>query len=201
MIPCAVDLSVFRPAEDVNPPYDLVYAGSWSGLYLSAEMLRLHLAFRRLRPGARFLVLVPHGQPLPEPVAGVEAFHASPEQVPQLLRSARAGISLRRPGRAQIAASPVKVSEYLASGLPVVSTCGVGDLDALLPAAGVGVLVEGFADADLERAASELERLIIQGRPTTDRCRRLAESRYGLETAIDRYAGLYRRVLGDRGCY
>ena len=37
VIPCAVDLSGVRPAEDTDRPYDLVYAGSWSGLYLATR--------------------------------------------------------------------------------------------------------------------------------------------------------------------
>jgi glycosyltransferase involved in cell wall biosynthesis len=197
VIPCAVDLSAFRPAGDADRPYDLVYAGSWSGLYLATEMLRFHAVFRRQRPGARFLILVPEGQPLPDPAAGVEALHAAPGDIPSLLRSARAGLSFRRPGRAQVAASPVKVSEYLACGLPVVTTSGVGDLDELLRAPDAGVLLDGFADADLAKAAVELVRLISQGRQAAERCRRLAEQRFGLELAVDAYAALYRRVLAS----
>jgi glycosyltransferase involved in cell wall biosynthesis len=198
VIPCAVDLSVFRPADNPDRLYDLVYAGSWSGLYLADEMLRFFSAFRRVRPDGRFLVLAPPGQPLPERGNGVEAIHASPDQVPKLLTRARAGLSLRRVGRAQVAASPVKVSEYLATGLPVLSSVGVGDLDTLLPSTGTGVLLRGFSDAEMERAAVELARLIILGRPVVERCRRLAEKRYSLEMAIDQYAGLYRRVLASR---
>jgi glycosyltransferase involved in cell wall biosynthesis len=199
VIPCAVDLSVFRPTQDPERPYDLVYAGSWSGLYLADEMLRFFSALRCVRPHGRFLVLAPPGQPLPVPGNGVEAIHATPDQVPRLLTRARAGVSLRRPGRAQVAAAPVKVSEYLASGLPVVSSAGVGDLDTLLPSTGTGVLLQGFSDGDMYRAAAELARLIDLGRPVVDRCRRLAEKRYSLEIAIDNYAAVYRRVLASRG--
>lgn len=198
VIPCAVDLSVFRPTEDLERPYDLIYAGSWSGLYLADQMLRFVSVFRRLRPDARFLVLAPPGQPLPDQANGVEAIHATPDQVPRLLKQARAGLSLRRPGRAQVAAAPVKVSEYLASGLPVLSSVGVGDLDTLLPSTKTGVLLQGFSDEEMYRAAAELAGLIDLGRPVVDRCRHLAEKRYSLETAIDNYAAVYRQVLTNR---
>jgi glycosyltransferase involved in cell wall biosynthesis len=200
IIPCAVDLSAFRPTPASERPYDLVYAGSWSGLYLADEMLRFFSVFRGLRPHALFLVLAPPGQPLPVGTDGVEAIHATPDQVPKLLTGARAGLSLRRPGRAQVAAAPVKVSEYLASGLPVLSSVGVGDLDVLLPATGTGVLLREFSNAEMHRAATELIRLIDLGSAVSDRCRRLAERRYSLDRAIESYAAIYRRSLASRGC-
>ena len=198
VIPCAVDLSVFRPVEDLERPYDLIYAGSWSGLYLANEMLRFFSIFRSVRPNGRFLVLAPPGQPLPEQGNGIEALHASPDQVPRMLTQAHAGLSLRRPGRAQVAAAPVKVSEYLACGLPVLSSSGVGDLDTLLPSTGTGVMLHGYSDAEMHRAATELAHLIALGRLVVDRCRLLAETRYSLETAIDKYAALYEHVLASR---
>jgi glycosyltransferase involved in cell wall biosynthesis len=198
VIPCAVDLAVFRPPRVLERPYELVYAGSWSGLYLADQMLRFFAALRRVRPEARLLVLTPRGRPPPAVGDGIEAIHATPGQVPALLGRARAGLSLRCPGRAQVAAAPVKVSEYLASGLPVVSTAGVGDLDGLLPSTGTGVLLNGLSDDEMDRAAAELIRLLRDESTVVDRCRRLAEERYGLEAAIDRYAATYRRIQDSR---
>jgi glycosyltransferase involved in cell wall biosynthesis len=197
VIPCAVDLARFHPrADDVPAEFDLVYAGSWSGLYLSTEILRFHEAYRRLRPGARLLVLVPRPTEAVAGAAGVEVRVAAPEEVPAFLRRARAGLSLRRPGRAQVAASPVKVSEYLASGLPVVTSAGVGDLDRLVPEDRVGVVLRGFSDDDLQAAARALIALQQEGDALASRCRRLAEDRYDLDQAIRAYDHVYNAILG-----
>ena len=194
VIPCAVDLERFRPPVDPESrSYDLVYAGAWSGLYLADETLRFLAAYRRRRPEARLLLLVAPGSAVP-PVAGVEVRHPRPEEVPELLRLARVGLSLRRPGAAQRAASPVKVSEYLATGLTVVSSAGVGDLDSLLRDARTGAVVDDFSDERLDRAVREL--IDLEDPEACLRSRRLAERRYGLKAAIDSYDRIYREILG-----
>jgi len=197
-IPCAVDLSRFRPAHAGDPrPFDLVYAGAATGLYLLHDALRFFETYRELKPEARLLLLSaePHaGGDLP---VGAEARRAKPEEVPALLRLARVGLSFRQTGRAQLAASPVKVSEYLATGLPVVSTSGVGDLDELLPTCRVGVVVSDTSRDALVVAAKQVSALLNQA-DLVDRCRRVAEQRYDLIGAVASYDRLYREILGGK---
>jgi glycosyltransferase involved in cell wall biosynthesis len=196
VVPCAVDLDAFAPPQVGQPqPYDLVYAGSWSGLYLSREMLAFFEAYRRRRPEARLLVLTPGARERGEAPSGIEFRDAFPDEVPALLRTARAGLSFRRPGRAQRAASPVKVSEYLACGLPVVSSAGVGDLDELLPRTRTGLVVPGFSAEELDRGAHALCALLDEGPAVAERCRGLAEERFGLPAAIEAYDRAYRAAL------
>jgi glycosyltransferase involved in cell wall biosynthesis len=47
-------------------------------------------------------------------------------------------------------ACPIKIGEYLACGLPVILTKGIGDFDALINQAGIGVLI-----GDNEQAAQQ----------------------------------------------
>lgn len=196
VIPCAVDLARFRPAPPTAPrEFDLVHAGSWSGLYLARETLRFFAAYRQLHPGARLLLLVPRASDVRDLPAGVEARTVAPAEVPALLARAGASLSLRRRGRAQVAAAPVKVSEALACGLPVVSTPGVGDLDALVPGRRVGVVLRGLSDDDLLAGARELIALQADPAALGRRCRALAEERYGLESAVAAYDGIYRALL------
>jgi hypothetical protein len=199
VIPCAVDLDRFRPAASRQRPYDIVYAGSWSGLYLAEETLAFFEAVRRLRPAARVLVLVPRNQGLPHVGDHAHVQHATPDEVPNLLGQARAGISLRRPGRAQVAASPVKISEYWACGLPVVSSGGVGDIDQLISIHHVGVVLAGFSEAHFDEAARRLFHLLDGDAELPSRCRELAERRYGLAGAVDSYRRAYRAILDAAG--
>ena len=199
VIPCAVDLARFFPAPvTTQKEFDLVHAGSLSGLYGASEVMRFCRCYRAKRPDARMLLLVPSGQPLPAPEPGVDARHAEPEDVPRLLRDCRAGLSFRRPGRAQVAASPVKVAEYWATGLPVVTLAGVGDLDALVESHRTGVTLGTASEDELNRAVRELAALVEESEATTRRCRSLAEVVYSLPTAVDKYDRVYRRAMAWR---
>lgn len=196
VIPCAVDIQRFQPAEQADSrPFDLVYAGSWTGLYLSDTMLRFFEAYRRIRKHASMLVVTRSPTDSANERQSVTFRHARSDEMPFILRTARAGLSLRRPGRAQMAASPVKVGEYLASGLPFVSTAGVGDIDSLIMSRRVGVLLHDLDDTALNRAAHELIQL-TDSPDTAVNCRRVAEEHFALPLAIARYDGLYREING-----
>src|SRR4030095_7939176 len=119
------------------------------GLYLVEEMGRFFRAFKECCPDA-FLRILSVSLPaqasaalkragLTEHDFVIEA--ASPAEVPVYLRHARLGISFRKPSFAQIAASPTKIPEYLAAGLPVVCNAGIGDMDELIEREQVGVVL------------------------------------------------------------
>lgn len=68
------------------------------------------------------------------------------KDVYRYLSAADAGIIMRHDTPVNNVASPVKVAEYLACGLPVIMTRGIGDYSELLPAAGVGLLLDETSD-------------------------------------------------------
>ena len=142
VIPCCVDFARYGDAgvEGKAERFEVVYAGSVTGLYMLEEMAHFFLAVKARRPDAFFRVLttspaeaaavVLRGAGLSDGdffVGGVRA-----AQVPQHLGRARLGVSFRKSTFSQIAASPTKIPEYLAAGLPVVSNAGIGDTDELL---------------------------------------------------------------------
>ena len=186
VIPCAVDLERFVPAQPGQPrDFDLVYAGSWSGIYETGSVLAFHNAYRQLRPNSRLLLLVPPGAASPLAEGGVAS----------LLRRSRAGLSFRRDGYAQIAASPVKVSEYLACGLPVVTSARTGDLDTLLPSTQTGIVLDGTSPEEHTAAATQLAELLADP-GVGGRCRQVAMTHFDLETAVGQYDHLYRDIAG-----
>lgn len=220
VIPCCVGLSRFddegastdesvavrneiEGVEDVKGEgFEVVYAGAATGLYLLEEMARFFLAVRELRPRAFFRVLtrsdaghvseVLRRAGLSEKDFRVGA--AEPSRVPAYLKRARLGLSFRKPTFSQIAASPTKIPEYLAAGLPAVSNAGIGDTDELLERERVGVVVRGFTQEDFAEAAARAVAL-AEDADARARCAEAARRHFDLVTVGGaRYLSVYRRI-------
>lgn len=207
VIPCCVDLSQYEPVaavevNDLPTRFEVVYAGSATGLYMLQEMGQFFRELRALCPGAFFRILTMSS---PEQVSSVlrrvgldevdfQVAAVPATEVPGLLRRARVGISFRKPTFSQIAASPTKIPEYLAAGLPVVSNEGIGDTDELLKGERIGVIVRSFNNDSLADAAKRILALAGEANIST-RCRAAALRHFDLASVGGAgYLNLYRRL-------
>jgi glycosyltransferase involved in cell wall biosynthesis len=210
VIPCCVDFARFngesgRDAQAANTRFEVIYAGAAAGLYLVDEMARFFLALRELEPHAflRILTTTPPDQVVARLKAeGVKEtdFWVGPvpaPEVPAHLRRARVGISFRKPTFSQIAASPTKIPEYLAAGLPVVCNYGVGDIDELVEGADVGIVVRSFGQQANAEAARKA--LALAARPDiATRCLEVATRHFDLERiGGSGYGRVYDRIRED----
>lgn len=194
--------------EDVDgESFEVVYAGAAEGLYLLEEMGRFFLAVRGLRPRAFFRVMTRSDAGRVSGVlrrAGLsdEEFWVGavePSQVPAYLKRARLGLSFRKPTFSQIAASPTKIPEYLAAGLPAVSNAGIGDTDELLERERVGVVVRGFTREDFAEAAARAVSL-AEDVDARARCAEAARRHFDLVSVGGaRYLSVYRRIAAESG--
>jgi glycosyltransferase involved in cell wall biosynthesis len=208
VIPCCVDFQRFAQTQSGpknSDRFEIVYAGSLIGLYLVEEMGRFFKALKSLQPDAflRILSVSP-----PEQGANAlrraglddkdfEILAVSPEHVPFHLSGARLGVSFRKATFAQIAASPTKIPEYLAAGLPVICNLGIGDMDELVANEGVGVVLYSF-DADHYQEAAAQALKLSEDPQIPTRCRAVAETFFDLETVGGpKYVELYRRLEGE----
>lgn len=206
VIPCCVDFNRFAPAGNSQPPasdrFEVIYAGSLMGLYLVEEMGRFFKAVKAQRPNAflRILSVSPaeHGTNALRR-AGLderdfEIIAVSPDEVPLHLRHARLGVSFRKSTFAQIAASPTKIPEYLAVGLPLVCNSGIGDMDELVERERVGVVLRSFDDLAYQTAATEAVGL-AEDVSVRHRAKEVAHRHFDLNTVGGRgYVDVYRRL-------
>jgi glycosyltransferase involved in cell wall biosynthesis len=135
----------------------LVFAGAISGVKVDLELV---LELARLRPSWSVLLIGPVG--LGDPETDVTALRAEPnvhllgprkhEDLPQVFRGADAGIIPYRLNQLTASVFPMKVYEYLAAGLPTVTT----RLPALSDVADIS-----FASGAAEMC-DELERLLAE---------------------------------------
>lgn len=209
VIPCCTDLSLYpRACEWFDPPttpgsrLQLVYAGSTVGLYQLDEMARFFVALKQMIPGSFFRVLTSGAaqttmerlRDIGVPASAFSVGLAPAREVPALLSQSHVGISFRKPTASQIAASPTKIAEYLAAGLPVVSNAGIGDMDRILTEDRVGVVVENYSHDSFLAALVRLDSLLREP-GLRARCQESARRRFGLrEVGSVRYRRLYTRL-------
>jgi glycosyltransferase involved in cell wall biosynthesis len=201
VIPTCVDLSIFRPrGPGEEPDYGLVYSGSLGTWYMGREMVafaRAAAAFVTERP----LFLTPDVEEARRCGATpdwAEVRSVGPSEVPAWLRRGRALFFFIRPTPSKRASCPTKLGEALATGLPVVCNRGVGNLDVVLGDGAVGLLVDSFSEDAYSHAARRLGAL-LQDPALPGRCRRLAETEYGLESGVEAYDRLYRELCPTTG--
>jgi glycosyltransferase involved in cell wall biosynthesis len=213
VIPCCADFSRFDGKDSgaaaetgAAGRFEVVYAGSVTGLYLLEEMGRFFLTLRERQPKAYLRILT--ASPAAEAAAilsnlglGEEDYRIGavpPSEIPAYLLRAKVGLSFRKPTFSQIAASPTKVPEYLAAGIPVVSNSGIGDTDRTLLDDRVGIVVRDFSREAYDEAVGALLELLDDA-DLAARCRRSAYERFDLEkVGGQRYRRLYQRI--QHGC-
>lgn len=210
VVPCCFDFArlesadgetLERPAERSDRT-EMIYAGSVTGLYLLEEMGRFFLELKKRRPGAHFRILTTSSAPAAAARlerAGLQPEDFSiaavpPSEVPRYLRQADLGISFRKAAFSQIAASPTKIPEYLAAGLPVICNSGIGDTDNLLTSERVGVILSEFNSEAYIQALDQIDRLL--GEPSMRaRCQRTAHNTFDIESVgRNGYRDVYRRL-------
>lgn len=174
----------------------LVYAGSLGAQYHPDEMLRFFALVREHQPAATLHWFTLSDKAARELVMrhslpNVHVVPLSPERIADLLPAADLGIAFRATSFSQQAVCPIKVAEYLLSGLPVVSTL-VGDLDRQLSGCAGAFLLPDLAEASLRRAAAWLVEYVL---PNRQHCRTACRAT-GLEWfSLDRCTAGYRATL------
>jgi glycosyltransferase involved in cell wall biosynthesis len=200
VIPTCVDLEAFaRAAPGAVFEYAAIYFGSFGTRYMPEDTVALGRSLGA-ELGGRILFLTPHGDEAFRAGATpdwAEVKSAAPDLVPQWLRRGRAAFFLYRPGRHVRATFPTRLAEALATGLPVVTNHGIGDLDALIEGKRVGVMLRAFSDDAFRDGARRLKTL-LEDPETAVRCRSLAESDLGVELGAERYLQLYRAMTARR---
>jgi glycosyltransferase involved in cell wall biosynthesis len=186
--------------------FEVVYAGSVTGLYMLEEMGRFFLELQKQQPNALLRIMTTSSAAdatlrLRRIGLDTQDFRVGavpPADVPASLRRARLGLSFRQPTFSQIAASPTKVPEYLAAGLPVVCNAGIGDTDDLLVTERVGVVIETF-DREAYREAARAALALGNDPEARTRSLDAAHSHFDLvKVGGAGYRNVYRRIEESR---
>jgi glycosyltransferase involved in cell wall biosynthesis len=190
----ALDATLAPPADAGDLPRPVVgffgLIAEWIDLELLAEIARRRPSWTVVMIGKATVDTAPL-RALPN----VRLLGQKPyAMLPAYCRAFDVGLIPFRVDALTVRANPLKLREYLAAGLPVVSTAGIGDIDALLGDNRVGALVEDFS-APAYEAASAVVAALREDPATRERCLAVARERLSLrDVGIPRYDALYRRL-------
>lgn len=205
VVPSCVDLGRFSPRQQRTAipanqrPLRLVYVGSLGGRYRLDQIAAIAIAARELTGRGIKLRLLTPAQPAQVvdtlKTAGLREGEFSVErvpstQVPSELQGHDAGLFCLGRGSSEHGCSPTKFGEYWATGLPVVTTPNIGDVDHIVRTERVGVIVRDFTAQSLERAVGELLAL-LEDPQLAGRCRAAAAAHFSLATSCERQFQLY----------
>lgn len=141
----------------------IVYVGSFGGWYPTDKIMDFYEAAKRFIPSSFAMVLTKttidiKGELLKRGYSEEDMIvtPVNPADIPSYVCAADVALSFRHAGYSAKAASPTKIAEYLACGVPVISNKGIGDVDDLITRNGVGALLDDYSDASYRKAFEEV---------------------------------------------
>lgn len=116
-----------------------------------------------------------------------EILSVDSEEVFDQLTCANFGLLLRENNIVNNVSSPLKFAEYLAAGLPIAVSEGVGDTEDIINRYKVGVVIK---NKDYDLAISRLKELLEES-DIYIRCRKVAQKEFNLDDSIEKYKKIY----------
>ena len=117
---------------------------------------------------------------------------ASHEEVPVFLPAIDVMVSFISSSYARQGASPTKMAESFASGIPVIANPGVGDVKQVIDRLDGGWIVDPFSDTDLMEVVEKLDTISLKG---GQRLRDASQSILGLDYANKAYQSVYDKLV------
>jgi glycosyltransferase involved in cell wall biosynthesis len=214
VIPCSADLELFNPDRiDEQKKQDfkkklgiqkedfiISYLGSIGGWYLTDEMMQFCKILSDKIPSTKLLFISPHRHD--EIKAAAEKFgisahkiiieKANRQQVPLLLSLSDYSIFFIKPCYSKQSSSPTKHGEIMAMGIPLITNSGVGDVETIVTRYNSGIVINEFNEQEFTNAALK----IAAGQDyNTGGIRQGAKEFYSLDSAIEKYTGIYNSIL------
>jgi len=190
VVPCGVQLSRFpdrareraevRRAAGLSDRFVFAYSGGAAAWQCIDETVRFYRRVRAQMPEAFLLVLSPDVEAWRRALVDVDpttyrVATVSHADVGRELAVADAAFLLRKRTVINEVSAPVKFAEYLACGVPVITSPYVGDYSSLVLARRVGVVMEPDDEATWQAAVDGVVALAREG-DTHARCRAVAET-------------------------
>ncbi len=191
--PACIDLNRFylsegspqlKQALNIQEETVGVYAGKLGGIYLKQETFDLFKACYDIWEG-NFIAMLLTDAPMEEvrplaqkaglPLSALRVRFVDHDEVHQYLHLAHFAMNMVNPIPSKRFCTSIKDGEYWACGLPVIIPQNISDDSQIIADHKVGVVLNGFEQEELERAAREMKALL-----TAEGSQKLAEKLQGI---------------------
>jgi glycosyltransferase involved in cell wall biosynthesis len=115
--------------------------------------------------------------------------------MPAYLRLMDAGLFFLRAALSTAGSLPTKAGELLATGVPVITNQGAGEVGGIIRTERVGIVLGDVTRSTFLRSLPAVAALLADS-DIPARCRATAERWFDLDIGVDRYARLYARLQG-----
>lgn len=170
----------------------IVYAGSLGPQYCAAEMLQVYHDVAVLKEHTYLLLLTGNAAYLENAVLSklidkkVIIKSVPFQEVPAYLAAADVALAIRQPTFSMKGVAPIKMGEYLLTGLPVVASAGIGDTEEVLKNEASCFVLEDHGQENLKLAANWI--VEVHGkRSIREGARALGIREFSLDKSIDSY--------------
>jgi len=217
VIPCCVDLSKFETANEqsrreIRSQYNLedrfviTYIGSFGTWYLADEMADLLQTSFEQNSTTFALILTQSAPEIITEKLKVRGFTDNDflvkkvphNKIPSFLSASDVALSFIKPCYSKLSSSPTKIAEYLASGVPIITNRGVGDVAEQLEEDEVGVVIDDF-NAESYLCALQKVNNLRRSNNISEKCRASAKKKFDLEDVGGaKYRSLYKRLLSGK---
>jgi glycosyltransferase involved in cell wall biosynthesis len=124
----------------------------------------------------------------------IEISAARSQEMPDRMNECSAGLIFLNPFVSNRVCAPIKLTEYLAAGLPIVVNEDVGDTESIINKYNVGIVVKNKNYDDAAVGLLEL----LKSPDIEKRCRTVVARDFNLSKSAESYMDIYRR-LGNTG--
>ena len=177
------------------------YSGSICDLHCFSEMLDFFKVAKTVIPNAHFMfltlvekeVIIKRVVQKGLNITDFTILAASPLKVNDYLSMCDVSVMFFQPTFIRWAASPTKLAECLASGLPIIVNKGIGDTEELLTSNRVGAIVDNFSESTYLKVLDEILGLLKEA-DIRLRCRKTAEQYLSLRYGTEQYIKIYESL-------
>lgn len=209
--PTSVDTKLFSYSEDkkkgarnrlvLNDKFVVIFMGHVKSWQINDILVRFFRALKEKIRNVHFLILT-DGAKVFEDVfkrSSIDAdsysiYSVKHEEVSNYAMAGDIGILLREDSIVNWVAAPAKFGEYLALGLPVVVTKGIGDTEDIIKKHKVGVILEGTDEDHINRCIAEISALFSGGHPElSESCSQVANMVLSKDISITTFMRVYEK--------